>query len=117
MIKNLIDRILNPKPTRRSRRMPVDDAHDLLLFIQDAGYALIDVSNHGFAFKSDLLHVFTLGSVHQGTLEYYNQKPFPVEFKVARSTAGLIGCDVIQSNAYLEFLSAFRTRDMSKFRK
>ena len=99
----------SPSPNlRRSLRQPVDHIETILLFVNEKGYRLVNVSSRGLAFRSGSKEIFESGREYRGTIEIYQQKAFEFTFKVVWNRDGVIGCEVPEDPGYLAFLNSFR---------
>lgn len=108
MFKKLFEKFFTKQNYRRSKREKVELVHDILLFVGDKSFKLIDLSLTGFAVKDEQKFQFVLNQAYEGTLEEFDRDRCPVKFKVVRIGNDIIGCDVIADAAYVDFFNEFK---------
>ena len=111
MFKKLFEKIF---PTgRRSRRQKIDDVHDILLFVENMGFKLNDISLNGLAIKDEGKFNFVVGKTYKGNLEIFNEDQCPIQVNVTRKVDGIIGMNVVNSPEYTEFFNDVKSRALA----
>lgn len=84
---------------RPAKRIGLDVNHNILLFVQEKGFPINNISSSGLGFVVDQTHNFKVGQEIESEIEIFNIGQLKFKMKIVHVTQKLVGCQVSESVA------------------